>query len=195
MRHRGTGRAPRVAATLLVAGGLMLGLNACEGIKQSLGLSKSAPDEFAVAPNLPLTVPPDFELRPPGTATAGSQEIPVRQKAATDVFGSGSGASDGASEAGFGQGEAAILRAAGAESVTPDIRDTIDREFSIYAKTDQSFLEDLIFWREAPEPGEPLDAEAEAKRLRENAALGKPVTEGETPVIERREKGMLEGIF
>jgi hypothetical protein len=196
-------RTPRLLVAVVAAGGLLLGLTACEGIKQSLGLTKSAPDEFAVAPNLPLTVPPDFQLRPPGSATTGSQEVPVREKAAADVFGNDlvgstdAGASDAgvSEEAGFGQGESAILRAAGAENVEPDIRDTVDREFSIYAKTDQSFLEDLIFWREAEQPGEPLDAEAEAKRLRENAALGKPVTEGETPVIERREKGFLEDVF
>jgi hypothetical protein len=196
MRNRLSERTPRLLAALVAAGGLLLGLSACEGIKQSLGLTKSAPDEFAVAPNLPLTVPPDFQLRPPGGASPGNQEVPVRQKAAADVFGDQpSSGAEGTTEAGFGQGESAILRAAGAENVEPDIRDTVDREFSIYAKTDQGFLEDLIFWREAEPPGEPLDPEAEAKRLRENAALGKPVTEGETPVIERREKGLLEDVF
>lgn len=190
------GRASRALAVALVSGGLLFGLNACEGIKSSLGLTKSAPDEFAVVPNLPLIVPPDFHLRPPGTGGPGQLETPVRQKAAADVFGKEPGASGGASEdQGFAQGEASILRAAGATNIEPNIRDTIDREFSIYAKSDQGFLTDLMFWREEAQPGEPLDPSAEAKRLKENSALGKPVTEGDTPIIKKREKGVLEGIF
>ena len=52
-----------------------------------------------------------------------------------------------------------------------------------------------MFWREEVPPGRIIDADAEAKRLRENAALGKPVTAGETPTIERKKKALLEGIF
>ncbi|MSO69214.1 MAG: DUF3035 domain-containing protein [Alphaproteobacteria bacterium] len=188
------GRAFRALAVMLVGGGFLLAMNACEGIKGSLGLSKSSPDEFAVVPSLPLSVPPDFQLRPPGTGGPGLQERPVREKAAESVFGAEAG--QGAEpDVGFAQGEAALLRSAGATTIEPNIRDVIDREFSIYAKNDQGFLTNLMFWRAEPEPGEPLDPNAEAKRLKENAALGKPVTEGETPVIKRREKGMLEGIF
>jgi hypothetical protein len=40
-----------------------------------------------------------------------------------------------------------------------------------------------------------VDPQAEAQRLRENQALGKPVTDGDTPIIRRRKKGALEGIF
>ncbi len=186
---------PRTVVMALLLG-LALGLNACENIKNSLGLGKSAPDEFAVVPNLPLVVPPDFNLRPPGTGGPGQLETPVRDKAAASVFGAEPGAAGAASQdVGFAQGEAAILRSAGATSIEPNIRDIIDREFSIYASTEQGFLTDLMFWRDPEQPGEPLDPAAEAKRIKENAALGKPVTEGETPIIQRREKAILEGIF
>ncbi|MCH8926537.1 MAG: DUF3035 domain-containing protein, partial [Proteobacteria bacterium] len=33
------------------------------------------------------------------------------------------------------------------------------------------------------------------KRLRENAALGKAVTAGRTPTIERKSKALFEGLF
>jgi len=36
---------------------------------------------------------------------------------------------------------------------------------------------------------------AEQQRLQENAALGKPLTTGQTPVIKRRKSAPLEGIF
>jgi hypothetical protein len=183
----------RGAALILIGVTLSLGLGACENIKQSLGMTKQPPDEFAVLPNVPLIVPPDFQLRPPGTGGSGEARASVRDKAAADVFGTEPAASSSASasdEVGFGQGEAAILRQAGAVNNQPDIRDTIDREFSIYAREDESFLSDLLFWQEEVPPGEPLDASAEAKRLKENAALGKPANEGEMPVIKRHEEGI-----
>lgn len=185
----------RGAALIVIGATLGLGLGACENIKQSLGLTKQPPDEFAVLPNLPLIVPPDFQLRPPGTGGRSEVRASVRDKAAAEVFGTEPAASSTESEAGFGQGEAALLRQAGAANNQPDIRNTIDREFSIYAREDEGFLEDLLFWREDVPPGEPLDASAESKRLKENAALGKSANDGETPMIKRREKGLLEGIF
>ena len=35
----------------------------------------------------------------------------------------------------------------------------------------------------------------ESDRLRENRALNRPVNTGETPVIKRRQRGLLEGVF
>jgi hypothetical protein len=53
----------------------------------------------------------------------------------------------------------------------------------------------LVFWR-TPEPyGTVVDPVAESQRLQDNQALGKPVTEGETPILPQRKKGVLEGIF
>ncbi len=84
-------------------------------------------------------------------------------------------------------GELSFLRAAGADNVDPKIRAAVEREtFAINAEND-SFLDGLIFWRDNPAPGVVVDAAQEAKRLRENKALGKPPTEGETPTIERKQ--------
>ena len=44
-------------------------------------------------------------------------------------------------------------------------------------------------------PGTAVDAGKEAQRLRENTALGRPATEGTTPVIKRKKQGWLEGLF
>src|SRR5688572_21753165 len=46
---------------------LVLTLAACSSgeVKRTLGLSKQAPDEFRVVPRPPLSVPPEFTLRPP----------------------------------------------------------------------------------------------------------------------------------
>jgi hypothetical protein len=40
-----------------------------------------------------------------------------------------------------------------------------------------------------------LDPEREAKRLRENAALGQNTTSGDTPIIQRRRRSLLDSIF
>jgi len=44
-------------------------------------------------------------------------------------------------------------------------------------------------------PGTVIDAEREQQRIRENQALGRAPTEGDTPIIRRRQRGILEGIF
>jgi hypothetical protein len=60
---------------------------------------------------------------------------------------------------------------------------------------DRSFLDSLIFWRKPEPPGDVVDASAEAARLKNNAEQGLPVTAGDTPVIKRRKKALLEGLF
>ena len=40
-----------------------------------------------------------------------------------------------------------------------------------------------------------VDPVAEQKRLQENQALGQPTDAGETPIIERKKKGLFEGVF
>ena len=53
----------------------------------------------------------------------------------------------------------------------------------------------MIFWRKDDPPGLVVDPEGEARRLQENATLGRDVTVGDTPTIERKEKAILEDIF
>lgn len=76
-----------------------------------------------------------------------------------------------------------------------DIRATIDRESDVIASENEAFTERLVFWRDAPQPGAVVDPEAENRRIRENQALGEPVTKGDTPRIEREEKAIFEGLF
>ena len=54
----------------------------------SLFRSKSAtPDEFAVARNAPLIIPPDFSLTPPVAGTAGLSAGDAQQQAIDALFG------------------------------------------------------------------------------------------------------------
>ena len=160
-----------------------------------LGLEKKAPDEFAVYSRAPLSLPPDFGLRPPEPGTSRPQLVTPRDDARR-AFASKDGKSNQAPEVkAASPGIAALLKDAGATEVDPNIRAEINRETSIMAQESETFADTLIFWREPETPDSVVDATEEAKRIKEAKALGKPLNEGEVPTISRKPKGLLEGIF
>jgi len=76
-----------------IGAGLLL--SACSGNggswKQALGIQPTSPDEFAVESRAPLTIPPDFNLRPPEPGAARPQETSVANKAQRVVDNAGPG--------------------------------------------------------------------------------------------------------
>jgi len=188
---------PRIG--LIVAVGLawasVVGLTGCEQGRDALGLNKKQPDEFAVVTRAPLVIPPEATLRPPQPGAQRPQEYQPSQQAQVALFDNvetpASDQSDGPSQA-----ELALLLQAGTERADPNIRALLRQESSAYVRRDARFVDRLMFWRGTPPDGEVVDASKEAERLRENAATGHPVTEGETPVIiERKSKALLEDVF
>ena len=190
IRHKQLGR--RMAAGLVVLA-LSASLSACDNLSSALGFGKNPPDEFAVVRSAPLTLPPDFTLRPPRPGEPRPNEATVRDQAESVLL-QEAGVSP-AENAAATSGEAALIERAGATDVDPNIRQIVDREFAGFASEDESFVESLMFWRDTQPPGEVVDAEAEAERLRESIEAGEPVTAGETPTIKRREKALLEDLF
>lgn len=65
-------------------------LSGC-GFRQLIGLDKVGPDEFAVESRAPLTIPPDYELRPPAPGASRPQEVTAAERArrAIDTAGPG----------------------------------------------------------------------------------------------------------
>jgi hypothetical protein len=51
-----------------------LALTGCSSISSTLGLERHIPDESQVTVHPALTLPPDFDLKPPGTETAVSAD-------------------------------------------------------------------------------------------------------------------------
>jgi Protein of unknown function (DUF3035) len=187
----------------LVAAGAVLALSGCGGqVRQALGMTKHSPDEFLTVAHAPLTLPPDYNLRPPEPGAPRPQEGTAVEQAQTALYANSGGTTlstgssfGGSSEAAQSAGEVALLQNAGAAGIDPGIRAQIDNETAAQIERDKSLVERLVFWR-TPEPyGTVVDPVAESKRLQENQALGKPVTEGATPIITTRRKGVLEGIF
>jgi len=208
-------------------------LAACGGLKEDLGLSKKAPDEFAVVRNAPLSLPPDYNLRPPKPGEIGDGRLEQRDQArallvrdrgqnartgaaatlaaasATSVsttpvsysfvagradgspgsiddyaFGRPRGAVAGPVRSGGpDRGETALLAKLDATSTDPNIRQRVDEEARLLAADDRNLVERMMFWRKLGPPGVVVNAPDEARRINENAALGQPVTEGETPEI------------
>ncbi|HYE00408.1 MAG TPA: DUF3035 domain-containing protein [Alphaproteobacteria bacterium] len=186
MTDRPTLRLAALAAALLV-------LSGCGSVRQSLGLEKTVPDEFAVVSRPPLSMPPDYSLRPPRPGASGPGQPAARDVAAATVF--GSARAPNAPVAIGTAGESTLLGLAGAGRADPNIRTTIDREATQLAVADTTIVDSIIFWRKPPPAGDVVDPAAEAARIRANQAQGKPVTEGTTPVIVRKRRAPLEGLF
>ena len=182
---------------------LAAGLGGCSEAQKALGLTKNPPDEFEVVARAPLSLPPNYNLRPPEPGAPRPQEGTPRDQARTAVFGpSGTQVATGNALGDPGgvspdatPGEQALLQSAGAVGIDPKIRQEVNQETTQQIAQSSAFVDRLIFWRKTPEPGTVIDPALEQQRLQSNAALGKPVTEGETPIIIQRRKALLEGIF
>jgi Protein of unknown function (DUF3035) len=86
---RGADRGLAVASALcLAASSLIAG---CSDFKTSIGLEPTLPDEFAVESRAPLTIPPDFELRPPSPGAPRPQEKAANQQAKQAIEQAGPG--------------------------------------------------------------------------------------------------------
>ena len=173
-----------IAACTVLAG--------CEGdsIYRNLGLIHDAPDEFSVTTRAPLAMPPDYSLPPPRPGAPRPQEQSERQKAEQALVPQMALGGPPAANSG---GQQALVQAAG-PPVGPGIRSEVDAE-SLQDRPHEGFFDKLMFWREPLPPGIVVDPQKEAQRLRENSALGQSPEAGDTPIVQPRRKGLLEGIF
>lgn len=86
----------------------------------ALGGSNS-PDEFRVVKKAPLVVPPDYSLRPPEAGSGTPFEVDETRAGTASAFGSDIGTNASASER-------ALVASAGANAVSPVIREQVDWE-------------------------------------------------------------------
>ncbi|WP_339853802.1 DUF3035 domain-containing protein [uncultured Nisaea sp.] len=181
---------------------VVIGLQGCSEIQKAVGNTKQAPDEFAVVARPPLSVPPNFALRPPTPGEPRPQERDVTKSAERLVLGNGSrstvsgtagnvpAAAPSTAVSRETPGEAKMRQLLNTASAEPGIRQTVNRETSTFLYEEEYLIDNLLFWREKAPRGVVVDAQAEQKRLQENAALGNEPTAGTTPVIERKRKGL-----
>ena len=79
-------------------------------------VGRSGPDEFAVARQAPLVIPPDFSLTPPRPGAARANDVSPNAQALDALFGGTAQRS---------AGETATIAAAGVDSDDPGIRSTV----------------------------------------------------------------------
>ncbi|MCE9507705.1 MAG: DUF3035 domain-containing protein [Alphaproteobacteria bacterium] len=181
------------------AAAVILSLSACTSVKRELGVDRNSPDEFMVVKNTPLTLPPDYTLRPPlnpdaaAAATVDDAASAARAALIGEVKTTAPAAQKSASEA-------ALLGKLGATAADPEIRQKIDADNGYISLKNRSVADQIIFWSDEtapiPEdaPASVVNPAAEAERLKKNKAAGKPLNEGDVPVIEKK-TGTLDKIF
>lgn len=175
-------RKTNAAVVTLVALTMLTG---CSTVKKELGVGRNSPDEFMVVKRAPLTLPPDYTLRPPaaGNLAPASESSGLAKSV---LMGVPSAAPN------KGDAESALLRKMGADTASPEIRDTIERDNGYLALKNKTIGDKLIFWKEPPPPSEQVpasivDPKAEAERLKKNQEEGQPATAGDVPVIEKKQ--------
>lgn len=175
---------------------VVLALPACSSVKKELGVARHSPDEFTVVKRAPLTLPPDYALKPPVDKHSTTEDTlgdTAAHTAKRTVFGAESNAAPA------GESEQVLLAKMGAEHMNPAIRKQIDKDNGYLALQNQSLIDKLKSKKDVPIdsdriPSSTVDAKAEAARIKQNLDTGKPINEGDVPVIEKK-KNTLEKLF
>jgi hypothetical protein len=168
--------------TLLAMLAAATAASGCASVQRAVGAARSAPDEFRVVTQAPLTLPPDYSLRPPRPGEQRPQELQPDQDARAALF--GQEIAPNAS-----QGERTLVANAGADAVDPTIRDTVDYEGQGVVRRNEDFVNRLLaFGGSSAQPAAPLNAEEEAARLHRDEQVRR-ATGGGQVVIERERGG------
>jgi hypothetical protein len=154
-----------------------LGASAC---------SSSMPDEFRVVRKAPLTVPPDYNLRPPAPGEARPQELLPDAQARVAVFGAEIGQA-------ASPGEKLFIAKAGGDATDRSIRNQIDFDSAQMLRKNKGFADSILnFGKGGHEPV--IDAAAEAERLRVENDNVKSVTGGGSVLIRKKSASKLPGL-
>jgi len=155
----------------------------CSGLSQKLGLDSQPPDEFKVVAKAPLTVPPDYSLRPPAPGQPRPDELRPESQARLALVGQQEATQRS-------QGENLLVERAGGPKSDPLIRYVVDDEFGAIAHKDKSFADTVMFWKKGAPPAvspaeaagmntsTPIDPVAEQAKI-------KSLTGGKAIVIAR----------
>jgi Protein of unknown function (DUF3035) len=144
---------------------LTLSLTACSNARESLGLNKETPDEFAVVRHAPLEMPPSIVLPPPRPGMDRPQEKTVSTQAKQTLFGENAPLNQTSTKS---SGEAALLEKTGALQADPNIRNTIDAESAEVERKNKPVLDKLLGLggKKVENKTETLDPKTEFDRLR-----------------------------
>lgn len=130
----------RPARLLLLAVLPALAVSGCQSFRDRVGLQAVRPDEFLVVSSAPLTVPPEYALRPPAPGQPRPQELAPESAARQILLGQRQAITRT-------EGEQALVAAAGADRADPLARYVVDDEFGDLAHKEQGWADRIMFWR------------------------------------------------
>jgi hypothetical protein len=177
---------------------LPLVVGCSSGAKDTLGLRRTAPDEFKVISNPPLSLPPEFSLRPPSEGVDKAAVAAANEKEVKGILEKKSPAKAIAKAETPKQtkGEGAFLSSAGTGDADSQIKEILNKETSENKKEEKGFFSKLASFKDDKDAkAEVVNASGEKDRIAKNKEEGKPVTEGETPTATPAKKGLLQNIF
>lgn len=184
-------------------------------VRDTLGLTHRAPDEFRVVSRPPLSVPPEFNLRPPagpGEVSANTAQPAYRQAESLvrgDVGDTVSPLKAGMAETAVQPVESADLGSGAQSAARPQAADSVFLQKAGAVKADAGIRQELQQETAAEENAGLLDklsepssanqpvvnARQESDRLKTDKEQGKPPTEGDTPMSSPKDTGPLGRIL
>ena len=156
-------------------------LYGCGGVKEKIGLIKKAPDEFQVYESKPLSVPPNFELRPPSEGAIGieddNKDILFPDKDETDEE--------------LTLSDEILLIEVGEKETKANIRKIINDENSI-EEVDKSIIDKIlnfeaVFEEKSNDQLEEIDPAKEKERIEKLEKEGKIIKGANDAVIIEKE--------
>jgi len=155
----------------------------------TFGEEKPAPDEFKVYSRAPLSVPPNFGLRPPKPGATRPQTIMSRDQAKKALL------SDSAQSGNTPKpvsdltpGVSELLRKTGANQAMQNIRSIVNSETAgLSSGEDGGIAETILFWRKSDTglKGAVIDPAFEQRKMRRAKAEGNTIEEVPAPKIQR----------
>ena len=188
----------------LIAALSTFALSGCSSdtVKNTLGLDRAAPDEYRVVSRPPLSVPPQFSLRPPSNSELPPSQVSASKQGQAIVLGgsnaNGTPATTKAkanTSAKTNGADSQFLKNVGASTADPNIRSALtEQRFAVQEQKEETSW--WNFWDGADEKKDPtVDAKKESERIQKTEDAGQPVTTGDTPDVKGRDTGVLGRIF
>ncbi len=109
--------APLLAVACL---GVILALSGCTDLRLALGMDRVGPDEFAIESRAPLTIPPEFNLRPPQPGAPRPQDVTAAERAQKVINAAGPGKPGDQASFVLKPGEGGALQGDPSQEVAPN---------------------------------------------------------------------------
>lgn len=146
------------------------------------------PDEFRVVRKAPLTIPPEYNLRPPAPGESRPQELESDIQARTVLFGQDIGKD-------ATEGEKFLIKMAGGDAVDRAVRQSVDFDSTQTFHKTTSFADLILnFGKSKTVTDGPIDPAAESARLKADEAARQETIGNGQVVIRRRATGKLPGL-